>query len=100
MNLTNLTPVRGKIKAGTVAKLKDSFDKLIGKAEGEDLPALKRLKRSGLHSTTPRNKHRKSSRSSAKKKVIVDSNQSLIIDFYRGKLKEEMEPEVVRDDMA
>ena len=81
----NLTPIRGKIKLGNVAKLKDGFDKLIQQTEGENLPNLKRLKQSSPLRSTSNRKVRKGSRSSAVKKAIVDANQPSILDFYRGK---------------
>ena len=81
----NLTSVRGKIKLGNVAKLKDGFDKLIQQTEGENLPNLKRLKQSSPLRSTSNRKVRKGSRSSAVKKAIVDANQPSILDFYRGK---------------
>ena len=96
----NLTPIREKIKLGNVAKLKDGFDKLMNKSEGDDLPILKRLKASSPLPLTPRKKFRKSSRSSAIKKAIVDSNQPLILDFYRGKPKDDKKPDVDNDDLV
>ena len=81
----NLTPIRGRIKLGNVAKLKDGFDKLIQQTEGENLPNLKRLKQSSPLRSTSNRKVRKGSRSSAVKKAIVDANQPSILDFYRGK---------------
>ena len=84
------SPVRGKIKKGSVAAIKEAFDKLAEK-EKEAERNIKRLNRSCLKPRTPGKSSgsKKGSRKS-KKKEVLSLNQALIIDYYRKAGGDEM----------
>ena len=84
------SPIRGKIKKGSVAAIKEVFDKLAEK-EKEAERNIKRLNRSCLKPRTPGKSSgsKKGSRKS-KKKEVLSLNQALIIDYYRKAGGDEM----------
>ena len=82
--------------------MKGKFDKLADRERLESENHVKRLKRSCLSkSTTPGSDKKKSSGRKPKKKVIrIDSNQSLIRDYYRGLAGDEQGSTSLQPDLT
>ena len=83
-NITVASPIRAQIVMGSVASKRALFDGL-SKKEIDDEHSLKRLRRPCLKPTTPSSGSGKKKRGKKlKKSVVLPSDQSLILDYFRG----------------
>ena len=94
---TTFSPIRSRIKKGTVASLRDMFGKVD--TEEVDIKSLKRLKNppmKPLKSLTPI-RSKKKNRSRGVQSIKCKLKQSLLKDFFQGQEDREKEFETSKD---